>query len=215
MNPDRFRRLERVLSRRQPDLTVLMESVSKGRNLSAILRNCDAAGVLGVHVVPPKKGLDIHRKESAGTGKWVRVQVHRSIATAVHHLKAARFRVLAAHPDPGATDYRELDLTVPVAFLIGAELDGISQDGLALADELVSIPMAGMVKSLNVSVAAALLLFEAYRQREAAGLYDERRLSPETFERLLFEWAYPKMAEVLRLEGLPYPSLSRDGQILE
>jgi len=98
--------------------------------------------------------------------------------------------------------------------MVGAELDGLSEQGLALADETVMIPMAGMVRSLNVSVATALLLFEAFRQREERRLYDESRLPKEEFDRVLFEWAYPEMAEILRRKGEPYPSLSPDGDIL-
>ncbi len=215
MNPDRFTRLKRILSRRQPDLTVLMERVNKGRNFSAILRNCDATGVLEAHAVLPDKGLDVHRQESAGTAKWVQVQTHDSVGDGVEYLKNRGFRILAAHPDPCGIDYRKLDLTSPVAFLVGAELDGISEAGLALADTTVSIPMAGMVKSLNVSVAVALLLFEAYRQRERAGMYASCRLPAEAFQRLLFEWAYPKMARAHRRMGQPYPTLSNVGEILD
>lgn len=215
MNPDRFARLKRILSRRQPDLTVLMERVNKGRNFSAILRSCDATGVLEAHAVLPDRGLDVHRQESAGTAKWIRVQTHDSVQAAVKQLKDRGFRILAAHPDARATDYRKVDLVSPVALLVGAELDGISDAGLALADEIVSIPMVGMARSLNVSVAVAVLLFEAYRQREAAGLYRFPRLPEEAFRRLLFEWAYPKVARARRRMGLPYPSLSRDGEILD
>ncbi|MFC1575224.1 tRNA (guanosine(18)-2'-O)-methyltransferase TrmH [Gemmatimonadota bacterium] len=214
MNPDRFHRIRRVLARRQPDLSVLMEKVHKTHNLSAIVRSCDAVGVLEVHAVFPKKGLHLHPNSSAGTSKWVAVKEHESVESAVEHLHQAGFRVLAAHPSPEARDFREVDFTRRVALMVGAELDGISERGLALADEAVAIPMAGMVRSLNVSVATALLLFEALRQRKAAGMYDESRLSPQDFQRILFEWAYPEMAQVLRNQGEPYPSLSPDGELL-
>lgn len=214
MNRDRFRRIRSVLVRRQPDLTVLMESVNKTHNFSAILRNADAVGVLRAHAVLPEKGIDLHHHTAAGTSKWVEVRVHSTTQAAVDNLHRDGFRVLAAHPTDGARDYRETDLTQPVAFMVGAELDGLSEQGLALADETVMIPMAGMVRSLNVSVATALLLFEAFRQREERRLYDESRLPKEEFDRVLFEWAYPEMAEILRRKGEPYPSLSPDGDIL-
>ncbi len=212
MNAERFRRLREVLVRRQPDLTVLMERVHKSHNLSAILRNCDAAGVLQAHAIPPKDGLDIHPHTSAGTSKWVKVVRHRTVKAATERLRAEGFRILAAHPgDGGAADYRDVDLTAPTAIMVGAELLGLTDDALAMADQLVEIPMLGMARSLNVSVATALLLFEAARQRTSAGMYETSRLPPEKFDRILFEWAYPRVSRRLREDGRPYPTLSPTG----
>jgi tRNA (guanosine-2'-O-)-methyltransferase len=214
MRPERFRRLRAVLARRQPDLTVLMEKVNKAHNFSAILRNCDAVGVLDAHVVPPGRGLELHHATSAGTRKWIRVHRHADVGSAVATLRRAGFRLVAAHPGEGARDYRAVDYTVPTAVMMGAELYGISPEGLALADERVSIPMAGMVHSLNVSVATALLLYEAMRQREAAGMYEGPRLSADAYRRTLFEWVHPLLAERLREEGRVYPPLDEDGAVL-
>ena len=211
MNPERFQRLSRALRRRQPDLTVLMERVHKSHNLSAILRNCDAVGVFEAHVVPPDEGLQIHSHTSAGTAKWVRLVRHRTVQAAVQELKDRGFRVLAAHPGPEAIDFRSVDFTGPTALMMGAELQGLSAEALALADLRLSIPMVGMAQSFNVSVATALLLFEAFRQREAADMYNESRIDPEDLERILFEWAYPRIARYCRARGTPYPSLGQDG----
>ncbi len=211
MNPERFQRLARALRRRQPDLTVLMERVHKSHNLSAILRNCDAVGVLEAHAIPPEEGLQIHSHTSAGTAKWVRLVRHRTIQAAIGELKGRGFRVLAANPGPDAVDFRKVDYTVPTALMMGAELLGLSDEALALADLRISIPMVGMARSFNVSVATALLLFEAFRQRDAAQMYDESRIDPEDMERILFEWAYPRIARHCRSRGTPYPSLGQDG----
>ncbi len=215
MRPERFHRIRDVLRRRQPDLTVLMDRVNKSHNFSAIVRNCDAAGVLEVHAVLPEHGLDLHHATSAGTKKWVAVRRHADVPAAVEHLRAAGMRLAAAHPSPDAVDYRELDYRKPTALVMGAELHGVSETALALVDDLVTIPMLGMVHSLNVSVATALLLYEAVRQRQEAGMYEESRLAPEEFERRLFEWAYPSLARSLRAEGRPYPPLGPDGRILD
>lgn len=211
MNPERFKRLARALRRRQPDLTVLLERVHKSHNLSAILRNCDAVGVLEAHAIPPEEGLQIHSHTSAGTAKWVRLVRHRTIHAAIEDLKGRGFRVLAAHPGPEAVDFREVDYTVPTALMMGGELLGLSDEALALADQWISIPMVGMAQSFNVSVATALLLFEAFRQRDAAQMYDESRIEPEDMERILFEWAYPRIARHCRNRNTPYPSLGQDG----
>jgi len=215
MNPERFQKLSRALHRRQPDLTVLMERVHKSHNLSAILRNCDAVGVLEAHAIPPEAGLQIHSHTAAGTAKWVRLVRHRTIQAAIEELKGRGFRILAAHPGPGAVDFREVDFTVPTALMMGAELLGLSDEALELADLRISIPMVGMAQSFNVSVATALLLFEAFRQRDAAHMYDESRIDPLDSERILFEWAYPRIARYCRDRDMPYPALGKDGGLPE
>jgi tRNA (guanosine-2'-O-)-methyltransferase len=191
-----------------------MEQVNKTHNLSAIVRNCDAVGVLEAHAVLPEKAVDVSGHTSAGTSKWIRVRRHRNVQGAVDALHDQGFRVLAAHPGESSVDYREVDYTRKVAVMVGAELDGLSPEALALADEEVRIPMAGMVRSLNVSVATALILYEAYRQRGEAGMYRESRLPREEFGRLLFEWTHPDLADFFRRKGEPYPPLSEEGEAL-
>ena len=215
MNPERFHRLKAVLAARQPDLTVLMERVHKHHNFSAILRNCDAVGVMEAHAVLAESDPEIHLGVSAGAARWVPVTTHPDTASAVQALRTRGFRVLAAHLSEGGVDYRAVDYTRPTALMMGAELFGVSQEGLEAADGHVVIPMRGFVQSLNVSVATALLLFEAQRQRAAAGMYDAPRLDPEAFRRRLFEWAYPREAEALRSAGQPYPALDGDGRWTE
>ena len=215
VNPDRYRKIRSVLDRRQPDLTVLMERVNKSHNFSAIVRNSDAAGVLEVHAVPPESGLPVHHHTSGGTTRWVEVLHHPTVTAAAAHLKEAGFTIVAAHPQEDAQDYREVDFTRATAIMVGAELDGVSEEALEVADELVVIPMKGMVRSLNVSVAASLLLYEAVRQRESAGLYGSSRLSEERYRTLLFEWAHPRIAEWCRKEGVPYPALNDEGELAE
>ena len=209
--PERIRRLREVLSRRQPDLTVLMENVSKPHNLSAILRSADAVGVLEAHAVHPTGHVPTFHHTAAGVARWVYLRVHQSPEEAVGHLRERGFFVYATRLSPRAVDYRELDYTRRVAVVLGSEKWGVSEEIAALADAEVRIPMMGMVQSLNVSVAAAVILFEAQRQRLKAGLYDRPRLDPETFRRVLFEWAYPEEARRLRQEGRDYPELDEEG----
>jgi tRNA (guanosine-2'-O-)-methyltransferase len=214
MTPERFHRLRAALARRQPDLTVVMDRVHKSHNFSAILRSCDAVGVLEAHVVPTEGAVAVHHATSAGTKKWIAVRSHATVVEAIRGLRAQGFRLLAAHPSGSARDYRGVDYTIPTGIILGAELHGVSPEALAAADVHVTIPMVGLVHSLNVSVATALLLFEAQRQRTAAGMYDRSRLSPDDFERRLFEWAYPTLARRRRETGRPYPALGPDGEVL-
>jgi tRNA (guanosine-2'-O-)-methyltransferase len=212
--PRRFHRVRAVLDRRQGDLTVLLEDVQVPRNLAAILRSCDAVGVFAAHAVWPGGRLKLSRPASGGTRKWVPVRKHRTLADALAQLRQGGFRVLAAHPAPAAVDFRAVDYTLPTAILLGTEETGVSAEAAAAADGWIAIPMTGMVTSLNVSVAAALILFEAQRQREAAGLYAGPRLAPEDYARTLFEWTYPKLAAYCRRKKVAYPPLGADGEIL-
>ncbi|MEM7483462.1 MAG: tRNA (guanosine(18)-2'-O)-methyltransferase TrmH [Acidobacteriota bacterium] len=213
--PERFARVREVLDRRQPDLTVLLENVHKPHNFSAILRSCDAVGICEAHAITPTGDRPkLHNAVTSGAGKWLKVRSHDNIQHALGALKAEEFQVLAAHPAEGAIDYRQADFTRPTAVLLGQEKDGVSVNAAAGADGWIVIPMFGMVPSLNVSVAAALILFEAQRQRAAAGLYDRCRLDPEVYRRTLFEWAYPVLAERCRRHKVDYPELGEDGDLL-
>ncbi len=213
--PQRFHRLRAVLDQRQPDLTVILEDVQIPRNFAALLRTCDAVGVLEAHAVWRERGqLKISRPASGGTRKWVPVRKHKELDGAVDHLRGRGLRIVAAHLADRAVDYREVDYTRPTAILLGQEETGVTPQALAMADDLVVIPMMGMGLSLNVSVAAALILFEARRQREAAGLYGQSRLDPEVRAALLFEWTYPVLARLCRKKKVPYPPLGPDGEIL-
>src|SRR5262249_29475644 len=140
---------------------------------------------------------------------------HPSIETAIARLHADGWRLVAAHGSARARDFREVDYTAKVAVLLGAELVGLSTTAIEQADVHVAIPMHGLGQSLNVSVAAAVLLFEAERERAAAGLYDQSRLPRDEFERTLFEWCYPDIAARCRELGRGYPALTADGMLAE
>lgn len=215
MTPERYRRTREVLNRRQPDLTVLLDNVHKPHNFSAILRSCDAVGVLEAHGVWPDPTLRPSNHTSGGSGKWIRIRTHRTLEGAIDYLRRRRFKIYAAHPTGDALDYRGIDYTVPSALLLGAELEGLSPEGIDLADQHISIPMEGMVPSLNVSVAAAVMLFEAQRQRAAAGLYEQISVEPEVHSRTLFEWLHPDVAKYCRKRKIAYPELGENGEIVD
>jgi len=214
ITPHSFRLVRAALDRRQPDLTVLLENVAVPRNLAAVLRSCDAVGVFTAHAVWPGGRLKISRPASGGNRKWLPVAKHRTLAAALAHLRERGLRVLAAHPGPGGVPFRTVDYTLPTALLLGNEDFGVTDEALAAADGRVQIPMFGLGTSLNVSVAAALLLFEAQRQRLAAGFYARPRLDPETYARTLFEWTWPDLAALCRRRGVPYPALGEEGEVL-
>ncbi|MEX2535648.1 MAG: tRNA (guanosine(18)-2'-O)-methyltransferase TrmH [Trueperaceae bacterium] len=211
MKKPRYRRIQEVLARRQPDLTILAEDVYKPHNLSAMLRSCDAIGIGVVHAVDPTGGVPTFNETSAGAHKWVELRLHQDVIEAQLSLRGEGMQILAAHFSERSIDYRDVDYTRPTAVLLGNEKKGVSQQGEARADEHVLIPMLGMAESLNVSVATAVILFEAQRQRRAAGLYDAPRLSAQEMNDQAFRWLYPREAWLLENRGEPFPQLNEDG----
>jgi tRNA (guanosine-2'-O-)-methyltransferase len=214
MTDQRREKVDAVLADRQPDLTVLAEHLHKPRNFSAIVRTCDAVGINEMHAVPGEEGLAIHWKTSQGAEKWMKVRAHDDLAAACGFLRGLGFQLVAAHLSPEAVDYRELDYTRPTALVVGTELFGVSDQALALADQQVRIPMKGMTQSLNVSVACAIVLYEAMRQRELAGMYGQVRLDRESLETQRFEWLHPAVTQFCRERGLEYPELDEKGDVI-
>ena len=214
-NKQRFVKIATVLRRRQPDLTVVMDNVHKPHNLAAIARSSDAVGVLAIHAVSADHNIRLTQKAASGCHKWIKIHRHRTIVEAYQVLHAQGFSIYAAHFDAQARDFREIDYTRPTAIVVGAELDGLSPAAVGGCDGTLIIPLAGFVQSLNVSVATALILFEAYRQRQAAGFYNQCRLDEETYRQQIFEWLYPRIAAYCRKHQLSYPALNEVGEIIE
>ncbi len=208
----RYQKIWTMLEKRQSNLSVLAENVHKPHNLSAILRSCDAVGIGTVHAVNPTGGVPTYNETSASADKWVELRVHTSLAEA----KAAlgEVQLLAAHFSDQAQDYRAVDYTKPTCILLGNEKHGVSDEAAELAHAHIVIPMLGMVQSLNVSVAAAVILFEAQRQRLGAGLYDTPQLSETERQRRVFEYLHPHQAAQLRELGQSFPPLDDDGDMM-
>ncbi|NIF24075.1 tRNA (guanosine(18)-2'-O)-methyltransferase TrmH [Candidatus Pantoea multigeneris] len=215
MNAQRFARIQEMLALRQHDLTVCMEQVHKPHNVSAVIRTADAVGIHEVHAVWPSQRMKVMVSSSAGSNSWVKVKTHQNITEAVSHLKAQNMQVLATNLSDKAVDFREIDYTRPTCILMGQEKTGITAEALALADQDIIVPMVGMVQSLNVSVASALILYEAQRQRQNAGMYQRTysTLEEDEQQRLLFEGGYPVLARVAKQKGLPYPRVNQQGEV--
>ncbi|MGT8857869.1 tRNA (guanosine(18)-2'-O)-methyltransferase TrmH [Enterobacter sp. 186315] len=215
MNLKRYERISEMLARRQPDLTVCMEQVHKPHNVSAVIRTADAVGVHEVHAVWSGHRMRTMLSAAAGSNSWVSVKSHQTIGDAVSHLKGRGMQILATHLSDNAVDFREIDYTRPTCILMGQEKTGITQEALDLADRDIIIPMIGMVQSLNVSVASALILYEAQRQRQNAGMYERSNsmLPEDEQQRLLFEGGYPVLARVAKQKQLPYPHVNAQGEI--
>lgn len=215
MTVERFKRAVDVLNLRQPDLTVVSDSVHKGQNLSAIVRTCDAVGIMDVHSALDEATFRAHTGTTMGTHKWVETHVYRDVTEPLKSLTAQGFQIIAADTAGDSWDYRAVDYSRPTALLLGAEKYGISDVAAPYIDQRISVPMLGMVESFNVSVACAIILAEARRQREEAGFYKQRRLPDERYHKLLFEWTQPLLAKYCQKHDLPYPQLDEKGDITD
>ena len=212
MSAERYARIRHFLSQRQPSLTLCLEQLHKPHNVSAIVRSCDAVGVYEVHAVWNEKPA--FRKSTAmGSENWVYTKEHVCIEDAVDHLKTQNMQVLVTNLSENAVDFREIDYTLPTAIILGQEKHGATQEAVAAADQDIIIPMVGMVQSLNVSVAAALILYEAQRQRQRAGMYNIQQLTEQACQKMLFEGGFPKLREVCDRKGLAYPHIDTNGHI--
>ncbi len=182
-------RLLEVLAHRQPDLTLVLANIHDPHNVSAIYRSCDAFGVSRVNLYYTNTPFPaLGRKTSASARKWVESARHKDSAALMESLRGQNMQVLATSCSPTARPLRDWDFTRPTAVIMGNEHSGVEPELLQMADGELYIPMYGMIQSFNVSVAAAIILSEAARQREAAGMYATPRMAAAALEEKLQEW---------------------------
>jgi len=212
MSMERYNRIRLLLKMRQPDLSVCLEEVTKPHNVSAVIRTCDAVGVHKVHAVWDESE-NLRKATTMGSHVWVKAQLHRTIEDAVGCFKEQGMQVLVTHLDDKACDFREIDYTKPTVVLLGQEKTGATDKAIALADRSIIVPMVGMVQSLNVSVAAAIVMYEAQRQRDAAGMYDTQSLDEQACQEVLFEGGFPVLFKECKRRNLPFPYINEEGFI--
>lgn len=166
MTSKRQQRFRQVAKNRQFDLVVVLENIWDPHNIAAILRSCDAVGIQEINLVyNTDKFPGIGTKAAAGVKKWLTFKRYRSIAACYRALRRRKFQIYASALQPGARDLYRLNLKNPTALVFGNEHRGASVDAIHRADGAFRIPQVGFAQSLNVSVAAAVSLYEAYRQR--------------------------------------------------
>jgi len=214
MTPERNEKIIHVINHRQPDLTVVMDNVRKQHNLAAIARTCDAVGITEIHAVTKLDLIDMTDNAACGCGPWVKISKYPTIDDIYGRLREKGFKILATNFSEEAVSFRECDLASPVAIVVGEEVDGITEEAVEKADASIIVPMFGMVQSLNVSVATAVILFEAQRQRKLAGLYDSCRFTGKEFKKKRFEYSYPRIAEYLNENEKPYHNLDDRGELV-
>ena len=190
MTPERYKRLTSVLNKRQNDITVVLENVFDPHNVSAVMRTCDAIGIQDVYVLnnkvaPPKKW---GYKSSSTATEWLTIHQFTNVEECFSELRKRYKKVYATHLSKSATELYQLDLTESIALVFGNETYGVSEEITKLVDGTFIIPQVGIIKSLNISVACAVTLYEAYRQKNIAGHYNEPKLGSPQMNILKEEW---------------------------
>jgi len=192
MTPERNDRLNAVLNKRQPDLTVVLENVFDPHNISAVMRTADAVGLQDIYIlndkIPPHKKWGA--KSSSSAAKWLTVHQFTDADACFEALRKRFDKIYTTHLSSDAVSLHELDLTTSVALVFGNEHSGVSEGIIAKADGNFIIPQVGIIKSLNISVACAVSLYEAYRQKNNAGHYDQLKLEGAQLEQLRTEWGF-------------------------
>ncbi len=187
MTPEREARIRKVVSKRQFDITVVFENVNDPHNIAACLRSCDAVGIAEVFILSTKEKNQskLSKKSSASASKWLAINHFNSTTDCFNSVRNSYSKIFATKLGISSIDLYSMKFTESLALVFGNEKDGVSEEAAALCDGNFIIPQVGMIESLNISVACAVTLYEAYRQRMKVGLYES---SSEKSESIISEW---------------------------
>lgn len=192
MTPERKERLLSVLIKRQNDITVVLENVFDPHNISAVMRTCDAVGVQDIFILNSK--IPRHKKwgckSSSSAAKWLTIHQYTNAEECFTALRKRYSRILTTHLSSDAVSLHQIDFSESIALVFGNEHSGVSDEIRALADGNFIIPQVGIIKSLNISVACAVTLYEAMRQKQIAGHYQKPKLEAAQFNVLLSKWGF-------------------------
>ncbi|MEO6838185.1 MAG: RNA methyltransferase [Ginsengibacter sp.] len=194
MTPQRFERLTSVLNNRQPDLTVVLENVFDPHNVSAVMRTCDAVGIQDVYIlndrIPPHKKWGY--RSSSTAAEWLTVHQFTDAEMCFKEIRKKYEKIYTSHLGENSADVYKIDLTQSLALVFGNETFGVSDEIRKYSDGDFVIPQVGIIKSLNISVACAVTLYEAFRQKKEKGHYEEPRLLQGDLLTLKEKWGFIK-----------------------
>jgi tRNA (guanosine-2'-O-)-methyltransferase len=190
MTPERHNRLTSVLNKRQGDITIVLENVFDPHNISAVMRTCDAVGLQDIYVlntkIPPHKKWGA--KSSSSAAKWLTIHQYDNAEECFLSLRKHYSKILTTHLSSDAISLHKIDFTKSIALVFGNEHSGVSDEIRALADGNFIIPQVGIIQSLNISVACAVTLYEAFRQKTNTGQYNQRSLEDVRYDELFKQW---------------------------
>jgi tRNA (guanosine-2'-O-)-methyltransferase len=191
MTPERKNKLLKVLSKRQPGLTVVIENVQDPHNISAVMRTCDAVGIQDLYILNTK--IPRHKKwgakSSSSAAKWLTIHQYENTADCIAELRKHYSKIYTTHLAADAVSLYEIDFRGSVALVFGNEHEGVSEELRMLADGNFIIPQVGIIQSLNISVACAVSIYEAFRQKNVARHYDAPALSVQVMNELMMQWS--------------------------
>ena len=191
MTPEREARIRTVLDKRQENLVIVLENVFDPHNISAVMRTCDAVGVQDVYVLNTR--IPRHKKwgakSSSSAAGWLTVRQYEDAGECFGAVRRQVDRIYTTHLSSDAVSLFDMELTGRIALVFGNEHSGVGEEILSYSDGNFVIPQMGIIQSLNISVACAVTLYEAYRQKKAAGQYEQQGLGPQRYEELLSAWS--------------------------
>lgn len=191
MSPERKDKLLTVLHKRQNNLTVVLENVEDPHNISAVMRTCDAVGIQDIYVLNTK--IPKHKKwgyrSGSSAAKWLTSHQFDNLEACITELRKNYQYIFTTHLSTDAVSLYDIDFTGSVALVFGNEHGGVSNELRALADGNFIIPQLGIVQSLNISVACAVSVYEAFRQKQLAGQYQSPNLPAERIEQIMEQWS--------------------------
>ncbi|WP_349354453.1 TrmH family RNA methyltransferase [Gracilimonas sp. BCB1] len=187
----RWEKIEEVVQQRTRHITVVVEDIYQPHNASAVLRSCDGFGIQDVHIIENSNTFDASTQVTIGADQWLTLHRYRekrkdNTKLCLNSLKEKGFRVIATSPHENDTNLNDLPLDQKTALVFGTELDGISERAKEMADGFVKIPMAGFSESFNISVSAAVCLYNVTRRLRASDI--NWKLSEEELEELKYLW---------------------------
>ena len=192
MTPERNQRLTEVLNKRQLNLTVVLENVADPHNISAVMRTCDAVGIQEIYIlntiIPRHKKWGA--KSSSSASKWLTIHQFTDVTSCFEALRKKYNKIYTTHLSHDAVDLYDINLTEKVALVFGNEHSGVSNELISLADGNFIIPQVGIIKSLNISVACAVSVYEAFRQKNNAGHYNQPQITGNELIQLRQHWGF-------------------------
>ena len=192
MTAERKERLTNVLQKRQPGLSVVLENVEDPHNISAVMRTLDSVGIQDLYVLNSK--IPRHKKwgakSSSSAAKWLTIHQFENTTECFEELRKKYDKIYTTQLAQGSVSLYELDFTQNVALVFGNEHSGVSDELIRKADGNFIIPQVGIIKSLNISVACAVSVYEAFRQKLVAGHYNQQQLPESEYQCLLKSWGF-------------------------
>ena len=188
---NRFETFSRVLNQRTRYISIALEDIFQTHNASAILRSCDCFGVQDVHMIENSNDFNTNPEIALGSSKWLSTYRHNSFENntqiTISYLKERKYRIIATSPHKNECSLEDLDLTKgKIALFFGSELPGLSDIVMQNADEFVKIPMQGFTESFNISVSAAICLYDITKRLRTSQI--QWQLEDDEKDEIMFHW---------------------------